>query len=851
MRAQKSLAIVSGLALAALLTTSTVLLPTAVFATPNGPLATLTISPSAATAVSGSVVSFTVEGFDAFGDDLGDVTAASTISSNTSADVVSGYSIVLKGVGMHTITAADGVVASTSTITVTAVPVAALTLYGTQTRGIIYGDEVIFLYEGWDAQGDDLGDVTSAVTMSSDSSADSIVGGTEVSFGTPNGVHTITASDGTAILKTPILVSPGKLYSSVINLGPSVLQNGAAVFASGSTVTFGINGRNYHHYDLGPVVDAFPILSTNPLDVISGDTVTFAPGASRYFYLRYVIFWGSIFSNKYTIFVRSSDLIQPSATTVQPGGSVTIETSGLDSAGGSTGDETSGTRLTSSDPTDVVAGNVLTLLTPGVHTITVTDNFIPGYPLVSTTQILVTAPVPVVGAIATIVTTPSAVKAVCGSSLTFTTVALDASANVIGDQSSSTILTSDDSTDVIVGNTISFTNIGVHTITATDGLAVTTTQITITVGSAASAVTTPSAGTVASGNSVTFVTVTSDAHANVIGDQSSTTTLTSDNSTDVIMGNTITFSKAGIHAITATYGAIVTVTHILTTTGPLASAITTPSSSTVVSGNTLTFTTIGSDAAANVIGDVSATATLTSDNNTDVVSGSSVTFGAAGIHTIYATIGTTVTATTIMITPALLSVPVITADLPTSKMVVLGAPVTLTIAGTGAGTLSVVWSRSAKPTGGFVAIPNQTGMSYTFTPTGSYMYYQATITNTRGLVSTKTLSTIIVIRIASVATITTNPSGAPVASTGGSVILKAAATSTSNLAVEWQSSVDNANWAPVADSASASYVTTTSYTAPPTLSGTRYYRVVFTNMAGSKISTVSPVKATTKNHLVS
>jgi X-Pro dipeptidyl-peptidase len=103
--------------------------------------------------------------------------------------------------------------------------------------------------------------------------------------------------------------------------------------------------------------------------------------------------------------------ITPSATRVDQGGSITFEVEGFDASGESLGDVTDAVTLTSSVPTDVIAGNAVTFPYASPHTITATLRDITA----SVTIEVVPAPTPAP-------TTPAAPAAVSGDPLADTGV---------------------------------------------------------------------------------------------------------------------------------------------------------------------------------------------------------------------------------------------------------------------------------------------------------------------------------------------------------------------------------------------------------------------------------------------
>jgi hypothetical protein len=86
---------------------------------PVGALDHLVVSPSSATVVAGGSQAFTAEGFDAFGNDLGDVTGA-TVFTGSAGLACTAASCTSSVAGTHTVTGTDGSATGTASVTVTA-----------------------------------------------------------------------------------------------------------------------------------------------------------------------------------------------------------------------------------------------------------------------------------------------------------------------------------------------------------------------------------------------------------------------------------------------------------------------------------------------------------------------------------------------------------------------------------------------------------------------------------------------------------------------------------------------------------------------------------------------------------
>jgi hypothetical protein len=92
---------------------------TAVLTVTAGPLDHLVLSPATATHAAGSPHAYTAEGFDAFGNDRGDVTASTSFAIAPDGSCP-GATCTPAAAGAHIVTGTDGTATGTATLTVTA-----------------------------------------------------------------------------------------------------------------------------------------------------------------------------------------------------------------------------------------------------------------------------------------------------------------------------------------------------------------------------------------------------------------------------------------------------------------------------------------------------------------------------------------------------------------------------------------------------------------------------------------------------------------------------------------------------------------------------------------------------------
>lgn len=145
-----------------------------------------------------------------------------------------------------------------------------------------------------------------------------------------------------------------------------------------------------------------------------------------------------------------------------------------------------------------------------------------------------------------------------GEPLTFIASGQDASGNPIPGLVASfeTAQDAGEKADLVDGDTITFYAAGIRTVTATiDGIS-TTVQVTVLPAAPAVLDLSADAVTVARGGSITITVTGTDAFGNSVGDLTDRVAFSSDQPTDVITGNTVTFPHASPHVITATLGAL-------------------------------------------------------------------------------------------------------------------------------------------------------------------------------------------------------------------------------------------------------------------------------------------------------
>ena len=162
-----------------------------------GPVDHISVSPSSASKAVGVDQAYTVEAYDLYSNDIGDVTGSATYTiapDGTCNDVAS--TCQATALGAHTVTANYSSKTDTSTLTVTVGPVDHITITpSTSSRQA--GEDETYAVEGFDLADDDLGDVTgsSTFTITPDGTCNDL---TATCHGTLVGDHTVTAHNNGA-----------------------------------------------------------------------------------------------------------------------------------------------------------------------------------------------------------------------------------------------------------------------------------------------------------------------------------------------------------------------------------------------------------------------------------------------------------------------------------------------------------------------------------------------------------------------------------------------------------------------------------------------------------------------------
>ena len=222
---------------------------TATLAIKHGPLASLTVSPAKATVTAGSAKTYTVKGYDAWGNTLGDVASSTTFTITNGT--CTRASCTSTTAGTQTVTATDGSATATATLTIDPGPVATLTV-SPSTATVTAGDAQTYTATGSDQWGNTLGDVTSSTTFT-------ITNGTCTGASctsTTAGSQTVTATDGSATATATLTVDPGPV--ATLTVSPST-----ATVTAGDAQTYTATGSDQWGNTLGDVTSSTTFTITN------------------------------------------------------------------------------------------------------------------------------------------------------------------------------------------------------------------------------------------------------------------------------------------------------------------------------------------------------------------------------------------------------------------------------------------------------------------------------------------------------------------------------------------------------------------------------------------------------------
>jgi hypothetical protein len=320
-----------------------------------GPLDRLFVTPSATTITAGATVDYTTDGYDAYDNTLGDVTASATFTISPDGTCTAN-SCTATVAGPHTVTATLDAISATDTLDITPGPLDHLLVTASATT-ITAGATVDYTTDGYDAYDNTLGDVTASATFTI--SPDGTCTANSCTA-TVVGPHTVTASLDTISTTAALDVTPGPLDH--VTLAPAV----TSVLAGDSTV----------HSAAG-----FDVFGNGLGDVTSSTSFTAAPdgscAAARCTFTRvgdHVVTGANgsaVGTAAVAVAVGSADhlTIDPPSAVMEAGSSRSFAATTLDPYGNPVADATPSTEFTIS-PDGSCSGTACTATTAGDHVVT-------------------------------------------------------------------------------------------------------------------------------------------------------------------------------------------------------------------------------------------------------------------------------------------------------------------------------------------------------------------------------------------------------------------------------------------------------------------------------------------------
>jgi hypothetical protein len=498
-----------------------------------GAVASIALTPASDTKPAGSAAAFTANGFDQFGNPLGDVTGSTTFSISPDG-TCSGNSCSATVPGAHTVTGTyGGSITATATLFVNAGPLTSIVISPADAT-VAAGDSQAYTAEGFDAYGNSKGDFTGSVTFTitpDGSCAANVCTANQV------GDHTVKGKIGGATSTAVLHVTVGTGSVASITISPV-----SDTKPAGTATTYSATGFDQFGNSLGDVTGSttFAIAPDGSCaanacsgTIVGSHTVTGTYGGSITGSATLNVVAGAL----------TSIVVSPADATITAGDSQTYTAEGFDAFGNSKGDFTASTVFTIT-PNGSCTANVCTASALGDHTVRGVKGGAS-----STATLHVTA----AAAPTSIVVTPDGASVAAGTSQGFTAKSYDQFGNLLGDVTSSTTFSiSPDGS--CTGSSCVTTVAGSHTVTGTFGSLSDGAALTVTAAGLDHIVMTPKDSTIATGASQTYTVEGFDIYGNSRGDLTSTSTFAIGPDGSCV-ANACSASIPGLHTVTATKGA--------------------------------------------------------------------------------------------------------------------------------------------------------------------------------------------------------------------------------------------------------------------------------------------------------
>jgi len=204
-----------------------------------GPLSTIVLSPATASIGAGGSQSYTATGYDASGNSLGDITAMTSFSIAPDGSCTAS-SCSATAAGTHTVTATDGSIIATTSLTVNASSLSSIVV-NPASASISVGGAQSYSAIGYDVYDNPLGDVTgsTAFSIAPDGSCTGVVCSASAA-----GNHTVTGTDGAVTGTASLNVTGITLPLLTITASSGTMAEGAAVPTITASYSGFVNGDN-------------------------------------------------------------------------------------------------------------------------------------------------------------------------------------------------------------------------------------------------------------------------------------------------------------------------------------------------------------------------------------------------------------------------------------------------------------------------------------------------------------------------------------------------------------------------------------------------------------------------------
>lgn len=583
-----------------------------------GDLDHIAVTSALNTIVAGGQTTFSAEGFDAYNNSLGSQSVTFSIPSEAGGPF-SGNSVTATKAGVWNVTASFATYPDVYTIlTVEAGPLDHIVL-PSLSGNLTAGNWLDLSAEGFDSYNNSIGPVAANLTLPV--SAGGSVAGSSISA-TKVGSWQVTASyPGVNNVTFNLTVNPSTLNHI------SLVDSSENIVAGGST-SFPVIGYDAYGNTLG-TMNATYSLPSNAGGSASGSNVS-ATKAGQW---PITVSYPGVSSVTGTLTVTPGALnhmgLNSSSPSLTAGGKVNVTAIGYDAYGNDLGP----LNVTLSIPSGAdgsISGGWVSATKAGLWSVTAS---FPGIGDVALS--LSVSP----GALSYLLVSSSSSGVVAGGSLSLNVEGFDCYGNSLGNLTA-LLSVSSGAGGSVNGNSVSATKVGTWTVTISyPGMDDVLSLFTVTAGPLDHIGFTSGSGSITAGGSTTFAVEGFDVYGNTLGPVTATLSFQS-GAGGSITGNSVSATKAGSWAVTASYPGVKSATQTLNVSPSSLDHIEISSSDgTIMAGGSQTFSAKGYDAYGNSLGDVNAQYSVSSDAG-GFVEGNKVSATKAGSYTVTASSGT-------------------------------------------------------------------------------------------------------------------------------------------------------------------------------------------------------------------